>query len=63
MAAVHRFIQLTIGPILRHSSENGEILLRRAHIDDVVAWGESLDHLLECKSKTLVTGGFMLGYR
>lgn len=23
----------------------------RAHIDDVTEWGESLDHLLECKSK------------
>lgn len=27
------------------------LLLRRAPVDDVVAWGESLDHLLECKSK------------
>lgn len=23
----------------------------RAPIDDVLAWGESIDHLLECKSK------------
>lgn len=35
-----------------------EILLRRAHIDDVVAWGESLDLLLECKSKT--TRGYVV---
>lgn len=31
-------------------------LLCRAPVDDVVAWGESLDHLLECKSKLLAPG-------
>ncbi|TKS75140.1 Regulator of G-protein signaling 1 [Collichthys lucidus] len=31
----------------------------RAPVDDVVAWGESLDHLLECKTGQLVFENFL----
>lgn len=34
------------------------LLFCRAPVDDVLAWGESLDHLLECKSEP--THGFTL---
>lgn len=46
----------TLSPVVDKMHISVTVLFRRAPVDDVMAWGESLDHLLECKSE--LTYGF-----